>query len=94
MDIVGSQHKKMEAAEGPITKARAKRFKEELNFFLKSFFEDQDHRQESKPVCVQLIQALEDQIATGTSNWVLVEGIKDILCNFSYFWDFSMNYGL
>ena len=51
-DIVGAQFKKIEAPEGPITRARARRFKEQLNLFLKTFLEEQDRGQESKPACV------------------------------------------
>ena len=63
------QHSAMiEAPEGPITRARAKRFKEHLNLFMKYFFNNQNHTQESKSMCVQVIQALEDQVASETSN--------------------------
>ena len=49
----------VEAPEGPMTRARTKRFKKQLNLFMTSFFEEQGHSSDSKPTCMHVIQAFE-----------------------------------
>ena len=49
----------IEAPEGPMTIARTKRFKEQLNLFMTSFFKEHEHSRESKTTCVHVIQATE-----------------------------------
>ena len=58
----------VEAPEGPMTRARTKRFREQLNLFVANFLTEREQSSESKPVCIQVIQALENQMATRTSN--------------------------
>ena len=50
----------VKAPEGPMTRARIKRFKEQLSLFITSFVKEQEHPKESKMTCVQVIQVLED----------------------------------
>ena len=57
----------IEAPEGPMTRARTKRFKEQLNLFMASFFKEQEHSRESKTTCVHVIQATEGHKISPTS---------------------------
>ena len=58
--IVPSQPRDViEAPEGPMTRARTKRFKEQLNLFMASFFKEHEDARESKTTCVHVIQATE-----------------------------------
>ena len=67
--IVPSQPRDVfEAPEGPMTRARTKRFKEQLNLFMASFFKEQDHLRESKTTCVHVIQATEGRKTSQTSH--------------------------
>ena len=67
--IVPSQPRDViEAPEGPMMRARAKRFKEQLNLFMASFFKEQDHLRESKTTCVHVIQATEGRKTSQTSH--------------------------
>ena len=76
------QHHKIEVPEGLMTQARAGRFKEQLNLFLKSFLhEDQSHVQESRPKCVQIIQAIARQSNQAIKcSWEIFN--DNLLCNF------------
>ena len=47
----------IDAHEGPMTRARTKRFKEQLSLFMASFFKERGHPSESKTTCVHVIQA-------------------------------------
>ena len=49
----------IEAPEGPMTRARTKRFKEQLNLFMTSFFKKHEQLSESMTTCVHVIQATE-----------------------------------
>ena len=58
--IVPSQPRDtIEAPEGPMTRARTKRFKEQLNLFMAGFFKEQERSSESKATCVHVIQVAE-----------------------------------
>ena len=58
----------VEAPEGQMTRARTKRFKDQLNLFMASFFKERGHSSESKTTCVHIIQAAEGHKITGTDH--------------------------
>ena len=47
----------IDTPEGPMTRARTKRFKEQLSLFMASFFKERGQPSESKTTCVHVIQA-------------------------------------
>ena len=58
----------IDAPEGPMTRARTKRFKEQLSLFMTSFFKERGHPSESKTTCVHVIQAALDRERSRTDN--------------------------
>ena len=57
LDLNQRSNSTIDAPEGPMTRARTKRFKEQLSLFMASFFKEQGHSSESKTTCVHVIQA-------------------------------------
>ena len=47
----------IDAPEGPMTRARTKRFKEQLSFFMESLFNERGHSSEPKTTYENVIQA-------------------------------------
>ena len=47
----------IDAPEGPMTRARTKRFKEQLSLFMASFVKERGHSSDSMTTCVHVIQA-------------------------------------
>ena len=57
LDRIQRSDSTIDAPEGPMTRARTKRFKEQLSLFMTSFFKERGHPSESKTTCVHVIQA-------------------------------------
>ena len=57
LDRIQRSDSTIDASEGPMTRARTKRFKEQLSLFMTSFFKERGHPSESKTTCVHVIQA-------------------------------------
>ena len=50
----------IEALEGPMTRVHTKRFEEQLNLFMESFFKEQTHTRDSQSTCLYVVRTLKE----------------------------------